>query len=84
MAAVPAPAPVAHRPDEPATLKLGVISERLGFVVSAAFLAEVLHIQAAGRDRSAVLYRESQWPLICSQLIAHVGAMAELYAPEVV
>lgn len=70
----------ASRADEPATLKLGVICERLGFGVSAAFLANVLHIPAAGRDRSAVLYRESQWPVICRQLQAHIGAMAELHA----
>lgn len=70
----------ASRADEPATLKLGAICERLGFVVSAAFLADVLHIPAAGRDRSAVLYRESQWPVICRQLQAHIGAMAELHA----
>ena len=75
-AAAPAPAP---RADEPATLKLGAISGRLGFTVSAAFLADALHIQAAGRTGASVLYRESQWPVICRQLIAHVGAMAELY-----
>ena len=74
-----AAAPVA---DEPATLKLGLICERLGFVVSAAFLADVLHIQATPGERGAKLYRESQWQAICQQLQAHIGAMAELYAKE--
>ena len=80
-AAAPAPAPAA---DEPATLKLGVICERLGFTVNAAFLADVLHIQHAATDKRAMLYRESQWQAICQQLQAHIGAMAELYAREVV
>jgi len=83
-----APAPIsaalapAPRADEPATLKLGVIGERLGFTVSAAFLSEVLHIAPAGRAGSSVLYRESQFPLICRQLQSHISAMAELYAAE--
>lgn len=70
--------------DEPATLKLGAICERLGFTVTAAFLADVLHIQHAATDKRAMLYRESQWPLICQQLQAHIGAMAELYSREAV
>ena len=77
-------ADAAPKADEPATLKLGVICERLGFTVNAAFLADVLHIQPAATDRAAKLYRESQWPLICQQLQAHIGAMAELYGREVV
>ena len=81
---VPPPAPIvsAPRADEPATLKLGVICERLGFTVSAAFLADVLHVRAAKTDGRAVLFRQSQFPVICSQLQAHVSAMAELYAGE--
>jgi putative phage-type endonuclease len=69
--------------DEPATLKLGVICERLGFTVTAAFLADVLHITPAATDKNAKLYRESQWPLICRQIMAHVSAMGELYSREV-
>ncbi len=67
---------------EPATLKLGVICERLGFNVSAAFLADVLHVRAADTPGRAVLYRESQWPVICAQLQAHISAMAELYGQQ--
>lgn len=73
-ASVPAP-----RADEPATLKLGVICERLGFTMTAAFLADTLHIKPARADGAANLYTESQYQTICRQLISHIGAMAELY-----
>lgn len=65
---------------EPATLKLGVICERLGITMTAAFLADTLRIQPARTDKTSKLYTEQQYALICRQLIAHVGAMAELYA----
>ena len=74
------PAAAAQAAPEPATLKLGVICERLGFTVTAAFLSDVLHIPHRGTDKAAKLYRESDWPLICRQLASHVSAMAELYA----
>lgn len=56
---------------EPATLKLGTISARLGFAVTAAFL-QSLDLTPAGRDKNAVLYRESQWPEITAALIRHI------------
>lgn len=68
--------------NEPATLKLGAICERLGFNVTAAFLADVLHIQHSATDKAAKLYRESDWPVICAQLRSHIGAMAELYGQQ--
>lgn len=90
-APAPAPAPIAPpatvapppppRADEPATLKLGAICGRLGVTMTAAFLADTLHIQPARTDKVSKLYTERQYALICRQLIAHVGAMAELYAP---
>lgn len=67
---------------EPATLKLGVICERLGFTVTAAFLQDALHIKAADTAGRAVLYRESQWPTICAQLRSHIGAVEELYMQQ--
>ncbi len=73
----------APRPDEPATLKLGTICERLGFTVSASFMADVLRVAPAKAEGRAMLYRESQFPVICRQLQSHVSAMAELYAGEV-
>ena len=71
------------RADEPATLKLGVICERLGVTLTAAFLSDTLHIAPAKTDGRAVLFRESQFPVICRQLQSHISAMAELYAGEV-
>jgi hypothetical protein len=68
--------------NEPATLKLGVICERLGFTVRADFLADVLHIPHRDTDKAAKLYRESDFPLICAQLQSHISAMAELYAQQ--
>ncbi len=71
------------RASEPATLKLGVICERLGFTVSAVFLADVLHVSPAKVEGASRLYTEAQFGTICRQLVSHVGAMAELYAGEV-
>ncbi|HOW49897.1 MAG TPA: YqaJ viral recombinase family protein [Rubrivivax sp.] len=68
---------------EPATLKLGTICDRLGFVISAQFLADVLHIKPARSEGAAKLYTERQFALICGQLRSHVSAMAELYGKAV-
>lgn len=83
-AAVPPPAPVVTPApavvtqtartvppkDEPATLPLGKVCERLGFTVTADFLGEMGF--QAHRDRSARLYRESDFPRICQSLIQHL------------
>jgi len=55
----------------PAGLRLGQIAERLGFSLTADFLAS-LGFAAAGRDRAAVLYHESDFPAICTALIGHI------------
>lgn len=78
----PHPAAPAPRADEPATLKLGVICERLGITMTAAFLADKLHIKPALVDGASKLYTERQYQLICRQLQSHVAAMAELYTAE--
>lgn len=82
----PAPAPVtpiaAARPaaaGTPPTLRLGQIAERLGFSLTADFLAS-LGFGAAGRDRAAVLYHETDFPSICAALIRHVTAVAQAKA----
>src|SRR5690606_25446176 len=67
-----APAPVA---DEKPTLKLGALNERLGFTVTAEFL-EGLGFPAHV-ERSAKLYRHSQFQLICRALQQHISAVAE-------
>ena len=77
-------AAAAMRADEPATLKLGDICARLLFIVRGDFLAATLHVKPARTERGIGYYTESQYALICRQLISHVGAMAELYAPEAV
>lgn len=59
---------------EPATLKLGEISRRLGFVVTRDFLATI-GINPAGRDKAAVLYHESNWSQIKSALIRHISGL---------
>ena len=73
------PAPKA---DEPATLNIGAIGKRLGFDLRADFITGVLHITPAAIERGLPRFRESQFQTICRQLVAHVGAMGELYAPE--
>ena len=76
------PAPLA-RADEPATLTLGMICERLQFTVRADFLADVLHVTPAKVEgRRPGTYTESQFATICRQLQSHVSAMAELYCGE--
>jgi predicted phage-related endonuclease len=65
----------------PATLNLGDVCSRLGFTVTSAFLADALHVKPAKVDRRASLYTEEQFALICRQLVSHISAMAELYAP---
>lgn len=61
----------AVREDEPHTMKLGVVCERLGFNVTADFLAG-LGVQAHV-ERSAKLYRESDFPRICSAIVIHIN-----------
>jgi putative phage-type endonuclease len=91
-AAVPAPAPAQiaqpatvavppqPRRDEPATLNLGAIAARLGFVVPAAFLADTLGVRPALTTGKAALYTEAQFMAICRALAAHVGAVAARHA----
>jgi predicted phage-related endonuclease len=84
----PEPAPAAQvtsiasaRPaaSTPPTLRLGQIAERLGFALTADFLAS-LGFGAAGRERAAVLYHEADFPRICAALIRHVTAVAQAKA----
>lgn len=59
-------------PAEPATLKLGTIGERLGFTLTEAFVSEVLGIQPSGKEKRAVMFKESDFPRICDALSRHV------------
>ena len=69
--------------NEPATLTLGMICERLQFTVRADFLADVLHVSPAKVEgKRPGTYTESQFVLICSQLRSHISAMGELYGQQ--
>ncbi|KQQ94968.1 YqaJ viral recombinase family protein [Massilia sp. Leaf139] len=61
------------------TLRLGQIAERLGFALTADFLAS-LGFAAAGRDRAAVLYHEADFPSMCSALIRRIAAAGQAKA----
>ena len=93
VAAPAAPAPAMRAPatvkesltprtNEPATLTLGAICGRLGFTVTAAFVADTLHVKPTREERGARYYTESQFATICRQLVSHCSAMGELYAGE--
>lgn len=62
--------------DDGQRLKLGDINGRLGFTLTADFLRSI-GFEPAGRDRAAVLYRESDFPRICSALISHIGSVQQ-------
>lgn len=55
----------------PPTLKLGQIGERLGFSLTGDFLKN-LGFEPAARDKSALLFHESDFPLICAALVTHI------------
>lgn len=63
--------PLMASPAIPPTLRLGQISTHLGFAVTADFLRS-LGFEPAGRERAAVLYHASSWPLIQAALIKHL------------
>jgi putative phage-type endonuclease len=58
---------------EPATINMGALSDMLGFQLRTDFIASVLNIQPAGRAGAAVLYRQSQVPLIVAALQRHLA-----------
>ena len=60
--------------DAPPTLKLGEINARLGFTLSADFLAQLGFV--AHQERGSRLYHERDWPHICAALIRHIQAEA--------
>ncbi|MNF75532.1 hypothetical protein D3C84_576000 [compost metagenome] len=74
--AVETPAPVT---DDGRRFKLGDLSDRLGFTVSADFLRS-LGFEVVARERGASLYRESDFPRICAALINHIQAVQNTQA----
>lgn len=69
--AAPAVQPAA---DDGQRIKLGDISTRLGFTLPADFLSS-LGFDAVATERSAKLYRASDFPRICAALINHIQAV---------
>ncbi|ANC03991.1 Heme peroxidase [Pseudomonas putida] len=61
--------------DDGQRIKLGDISNRLGFTLTADFLAS-LGFEAVAQERSAKLYRASDFLRICAELINHIEAVA--------
>ena len=62
--------------DSPSTLKLGEINARLGFTLSADFLAQLGFV--AHQERSSRLYHERDWPGICASLVRHIQSKAKV------
>lgn len=67
--------PTRSVPSSAPTLRLGQISDRLGFVVTASFLSE-LGFEYAGKERASILYHEDQFPEICHSLVEHIKTVA--------
>lgn len=65
---------IAPAPATPPSLKLGQISERLGFTVTADFL-KVLGFEVAATDKSAKLYHEADFTHICAALVNHINSV---------
>ena len=61
--------------DSPPSLKLGEINARLGFTLSADFLAQLGFV--AHQERSSRLYHERDWPGICGALARHIQSKAK-------
>jgi predicted phage-related endonuclease len=61
----------AAAPATPPTLKLGQIGERLGFSLTADFIKQ-LGFEPAAKEKSALLFHESSFDLICEALKAHI------------
>jgi len=62
----------------PPALRLGQISERLGFTVTADFLTK-LGFAPAATDKAAKLYHESDFKSICAALLRHVADVQQQF-----
>ncbi len=63
------------RAHTPPSLRLGQISERLGFTVTADFMAK-LGFAPAATDKAAKLYHEHDFKNICAALLRHIAAVS--------
>jgi hypothetical protein len=62
-------------PTAPPTLRLGMISERLGFTITADFLRS-LGFEHSATDKAAKLYHEREFASICAALCRHISAVS--------
>lgn len=67
---------------EPATMNLGDISRRLGFVVSSELIAETLKVPADAHNKRAMLYTEASFRLICRLLIQRLESILSASQPS--
>lgn len=75
--AAEAPQPKPQQLADGTMIKLGQIGERLGFTLTADFLA-ALGFPPAATEKAAKLYREVDFPAICAALVVHINKAAEL------
>lgn len=72
--------PVPPAANDDARIKLGDINARIApLSITADGLAQ-LGFQPVGKERAAVMFRESDYPLICEALIQHLTQVADLQA----
>lgn len=64
----------AAKPSTPPTLRLGQISDRLGFTVTATFMDSIGFAPAA-TDKAAKLYHECEFKSMCAAICRHVSAV---------
>lgn len=72
------PAAVEPEPAAPPTLSLGTIGQRLGFAVTADFMASLGF--TATQVKQARLFHEHQFAGICAAIVAHVHQVAKQHA----
>ena len=70
---------IGEETDSGATMRLGQIADRLGFVVTAEFLSG-LGFEPAATEKNAKLYKTRLFPLICRALVNHINSVCELQA----
>lgn len=75
VAAIAADAVISQAKDCVTTIKLGEICTRLGFTVTADFLAS-LGVSPVATDKNAKLYDAANFPSICRRIADHVMALA--------
>ena len=68
---------IGEETDSGATMRLGQIADRLGFIVTADFLSS-LGFEPSATEKNAKLYKTSLFPLICRELVSHINSVCEV------